>query len=379
MLFMKQNPFIITEKPIPEYFCDRKEETLQLKSLLNNGNNVVLLSQRRVGKTALIQYCFQDRKFKKDYLLFYVDILSTNNLQEFTYLLGREIVASIKTMGEKLVDKFIHTVKSLSVKLGYDHIAGVPTFNFQLGDITKPDYTLKEIFEYLNSAGKPCIVAIDEFQQVGKYPEKGIEALIRSYISQINNCRFIFSGSERHMLEQMFLSPSRPFYNSCSFIELHVIPKEIYVAFICRMFKEKEKYISKELAEQIYDMFNGLTFYVQRICNGVFNLTSDGGDATEDMIETSLNTALFSYDTLFRERLFKLTTRQKELLFAIAAEGKVEKPTSVEFIQSHSLSSSSSVQTAMKTLIKDEIIIRDGKFFYIPERFFALWLKRNYI
>ena len=376
---MSTNPFIITEKVIPKYFCDRKEETRQLKNLLINGNNVVFISQRRIGKTALIQYCFEQKELKKEYYLFYIDILSTTNLQEFIFLLGKEIVESIRPFGRKIVDNFINTVKSLSGKLGYDPISGVPTLNFQLGDITQPEYTLKEIFKYLGGADKPCIVAIDEFQQVAKYPEKGVEALIRSNIQQINNCRFIYAGSERHMLEQMFLSPSRPFYNSCSMMELHVIPKEVYTEFAVKLFKEFHKKVSVDIVEKVYEMFDGITFYLQRVFNNIFELTALKGEANEAMIGMALNNILSGFDTMFRERLLRLTTKQKELLFAIAAGGKVEKITSAEFIKSHSLASASAVQTAYKALLNSDIITKENNLIYIPERLFAIWLKKHYV
>ena len=103
-----------------------------------------------------------------------------------------------------------------------------------------------------------------------------------------------------------------------------------------------------------------------------------GGEADEKMAETALSNALFSYDTIFRERLFRLSTRQKELLFAIAAEGEVEKITSVEFIHKYSLASASAVQTALKALMKTELLDREFGKVFIAEKFFALWLKKNY-
>lgn len=372
------NPFVISEKIIPKYFCDRKEESATLINLLQNGNNVVLLSRRRIGKTGLIQYCFDRKQIKNDYFIVYIDILSTSNLQEFTFLLGKEIVSLVKSLGKKALDSFINIVKSLTVRMGYDGVAGLPSLNFQLGDIIHPEYTLKEIFHYLDIADRPCLIAIDEFQQVAKYPEKGVEALIRSHILQVNNCRFIFSGSEHHLLSQMFLSPSRPFYNSSSLLELRVIPKDIYVSFIIDMFKKKHKKISKTLAEQIYDTFDGLTFYVQRICNGVFEKTPIESEATESMLDEVIDMAVYSYDTLFRERLYRLTTRQKELLFAIASEREADKLTSAEFIKKHSLGSVSTVQTSLKALLKMEIVERELSKVFIPEKFFAMWVRKNY-
>ena len=375
---MEENPFIVTEKIIPEFFCDREKESKQLISLLTNRNNVVLISQRRIGKTALIQYCFENKKIKDNYLTFYIDILSTTNLQEFTFNLGKEIYERVRPLGKRMLTSFFSTVKSLSTKLGFDPISGMPSLNLQLGDINYPDFTLKEIFQYLDSAPKPCIVAIDEFQQIAKYPEKGTEALIRSHLLQINNCNFIFSGSERHMLAEMFMHPARPFYLSSSMIDLNVIPKDIYVEFICRMFERGNKHISKDFAQSIYEDFDGITFYVQKICNGIYTLTPKKENAKKEYYDFTLDEILFSYETLYREQLSKLSTRQKELLFAIANKGAVEKITSAEFIRENSLFSSSSVQTSLRALLNLNIVTGLEKKYWIEDRFFSLWIKRNF-
>ena len=373
-----QNPFIITEKIIPEYFCDRKKESAELIKLLKNGNNVVLISPRRLGKTGLIQYCFEQPEIKKDFLTIYIDILSTTNLQEFTYILGREIFDAVRSKGEKVWRAFFTFVKSLAGKVSLDPISGFPTFNIQLGDISRPVYTLKEIFEYLGNAGKPVIMAIDEFQQIVAYPEKNVEALLRSHLLQINNCRMIFSGSERHILSSMFMESSRPFYLSASFMELPVIPKEIYVEFIQKMFKKGAREINIKLALEIYEMFYGVTFYIQRICNGIFANTAPGEEATEEILQDTLQGILSSFDTIFRMRLSQTTLRQKELLFAVAQENEVSQITSTDFINRYSLSSASAVQTALKSLVKNNIIVKNEKGFMIEDLFFRMWIRRNF-
>lgn len=373
-----ENPFIITEKVIPRYFCDREKELATLLKLLLNGNNVVLMSSRRLGKTSLIQYCYQLENIKKDYLTVYVDILSTTNLQEFTFLLGREVFDTIKGKGQKLWKSFMTIVKSISGKIGIDPISGLPSFNLQLGDIVTPEFTLKEIFHFLSQANKPCIVAIDEFQQITKYPEKNIEALIRSHLLQINNCRMIFSGSERHILGEMFLNNSRPFYQSASFLELSPIPKDIYTAFIIRLFEEKGKSISHNLATRIYEMFDGITFYIQKVCNTVFSNTGPGETAVEDILWNSLDEILSSLAVMYRMQLSQLTLRQKEFLCAVAKEHYAQQVASTSFIKKYSLASSSAVQTSLKSLMNDEIIAKTDKGYVVDDRFLRLWLQKNY-
>lgn len=375
---MIENPFIITEKIIPEYFCDRVKESQELIKLLINGNNVVLLSQRRIGKTGLIQFCYQQKPLKKDFITIYIDILSTTNLQEFTYILGREVFEVIRHRGDGMWKSFLKIVKSLSGKISFDPLTGLPSLNLQLGDIRKPDYTLKEIFQYLDSADKPCIVAIDEFQQIRNYPEKNIEALIRSYLLQINNCRMIFSGSEKHILSDMFSNASKPFYLSASFLELNVIPREDYIAFIGDLFKQRSKTISTRLAAEIYDMFHGITFYVQRVCNGIFANTDYHSSASQETLEYTLDGLISSYDVIFRERMSRFTLRQKELLLAIAKEKIAERIMSVEFINKYSLTSASGVQTSLKSLMNSGLVIKQADGYAIADQFFRIWLNRNF-
>lgn len=336
------------------------------------------MSQRRMGKTGLIQYCFQQESIVDKYIHVYIDILSTTNLQEFVYLLGREVFDSVKGKSESIWRSFITTIRSLAGKISFDPITGLPSINIQLGDVMHPDYTLKEIFSYLNNAPQTVIVAIDEFQQVRNYPEQNVEALIRSHLLQINNCRMIFSGSEAHLLSDMFSNSSRPFYQSASFIELSQIPLDVYVSFIVEMFERRNKHISCELATKIYNMFEGITFYVQRVCNAVFSNTEVGKDVTEEILDYSIEGILSTYNNMFRMRLSQLTLRQKELLIAIAKSKIVEAINSVEFIKENALASASAVQTALISLTRQNLVVRTPQGYLIDDRFFALWIRQYY-
>ena len=187
------NPFIVTGKIDPAYFCDREEESARLIRSLDNGNNLVIISPRRMGKTGLIQFCYEKPEWKKTYYTFFIDILHTSSLREFTYTLGKEIYETLLPRSKRMTQLFMQTLKSISGKFGFDPLSNTPTFSLELGDIDRPEYTLDEIFVYLAKADKPCIIAIDEFQQIAKYPEKNIEALLRTHIQKINNCHFIFA------------------------------------------------------------------------------------------------------------------------------------------------------------------------------------------
>lgn len=372
-----ENPFVVMGHIKPEYFCDRRAESERLVKLLQNGNNVVLKSDRRMGKTGLIQYCFDQPAISDNYYTFFIDILHTTCLQEFVHELGRTVYEQMIPRGKKMAQKFLKALRSLSGKFGFDAVTGIPTFSVGLGDIEQPEYTLEEIFGYLQQADRPCIVAIDEFQQIGKYPEKNIEALLRGHIQRIANCRFIFAGSEKHMLGLMFDNRSRPFYKSADNMTLESIPRDVYVGFICEKFEEKGRMIDADVAGRVYDMFDGHTYYVQKTMNEAFSNTVAGKECSLETVMYSLKEVLDGNDGFYREQLSRMTLRQKTLLYAIAAEGKASLITSAAFIKRHKLTSASSVQAAIKKLLDEELVVMEDKRYRISNRFFGLWIKKK--
>lgn len=109
------NPFIINGKIPERYFCDRNTETKTLIDRLINGHNVILMSPRRMGKTGLIEHCYAQPQLNK-YHTFFIDILQTSSLREFTYCLGKQIFETLKPLERNVLDLFVSTVKSLQAE-----------------------------------------------------------------------------------------------------------------------------------------------------------------------------------------------------------------------------------------------------------------------
>ena len=372
------NPFIVTGKIAPEYFCDRVAESDRLIKSITNGNNLVIISPRRMGKTGLIQFCYDKPEISKDYYTFFIDILHTSSLREFTYLLGKEIYERLLPRSRRMAKLFVQTLKSISGKFGFDPVFNLPTFSIELGDIERPEYTLEEIFQYLDHADKRCVVAIDEFQQIAKYPEKNIEALLRTHIQKQGNSNFIFAGSERHMMQEMFSSAARPFYHSADMLELKAIAPEIYFPFVVNHFKKCRRHIEAANVEKVYNLFKGHTYYIQKTFNEAFADTPEGGECTIETIRDAIDEMIASNDTIFREILSNVPEKQKTLLYAIAREGEAERITSADFIKRHSLTSASSVQSATKKLLEKDLITEINKVFSVTDKLFAMWINKIY-
>jgi hypothetical protein len=373
-----RNPFLVSGYISKEYFCDREEESKNLIKLVTNGNNVVLISPRRMGKTGLIEHCFRNQKIAGDYYSFFVDIYATSNFSEFVYKLGKEIFERLKPKGKSFIDNFFAIISSLRVGFKLDEQSGAPIFDIGIGEIKSPEFTLEEIFKYLSTADKPCIIAIDEFQQIAKYPEKNIEAILRTHIQKTIKTNFIFSGSQRHILHEMFFSASKPFYQSAVLLPLDVIEENEYIKFASKLFSFFYKDVSNTYIERAYNLFDGHTFYVQAVLNQLFSELDDNEKCTDTIFIKTIKNRVNSYETLFSEILNLLTERQKECLLAVAKAGKAKNITSGDFIKKHSLYSSASVQTSVRQLLEKEILTRNQNTYSVYDRFFAIWLNSYY-
>ena len=372
-----KNPFITNGYAGPEYFCDRVEETALLTNLLTNGNNVALISPRRIGKTDLIHHCFQQPTVRDNHHTFIIDIYATATPRDFVNEFGKAIIDALRPKGRGVWERFIATLQSLRSEISFD-INGMPVWGVGLGDIENPEVTLDEIFRYLNQADKPCIVAIDEFQQISRYNgNQNMEALLRTYIQRTPNAHFVFAGSQRHLMGAMFTSASRPFYQSVTIMNLPLISPEKYTEFAQHHFAANNRTLDKEVVSNLYQKFDGVTSYLQRVMNLLFLQTPEGGTCSESMIEPTINTLLDISNDTYLSLLYQLPEKQRNVLFAIARERRARNITSAKFIKTHRLPSASSIHAAINGLLEKDFVTNDLGEYTIYDRLFGMWLNRH--
>ena len=368
------NPFITTGYAGAAYFCDREQETADITRMLVNGNNVALISPRRYGKTNLIRHCFAQPEIAEKYYTFVIDIYSTKSVADLVHRLGLSILKTLKPLGRKAWEKFITVLSSVRSGISYD-ISGNPSWMMSIGDITTPTTTLEEIFYYLEHADKPCIVAIDEFQQITHYGDERIEATLRTHVQQCTNTHFIFSGSQLHLMGQMFTSPARPFYQSVSIYNLPLLPEDKYVEFCVRLFEEYGKHLSQDVPHALYERFGGVTYYMQRVMNELFSRTLTDGICTAENIEEAIHYIILTSASTYEDLMYQLPEKQSLVLRAIAKEGKAQNLTSGKFIKRHGLLSASSVKSAVPALLDKGLITSDKGAYQVYDKFLELWLQ----
>ncbi len=367
------NPFITYGYESAEYFCDRVAETQQLTMLLRNGNHVALISPRRMGKTGLLYHCYAQKEFQEEFYTFLIDIYATKNLQDLVYQMGKSIVTRLKSRGQAAIDRFLQVVSSLRSGITLDGM-GNASWNLGIGDIKSPAFTLEEIFNYLQEADRPCIVAIDEFQTVAGYPEKNVEAMLRTYVQRCRNAVFVFSGSQKSLMSEMFSSPARPFYQSVSLMFLKPVALVEYEQFAKRLFEKSGKLIADGVVKAIYDRFDGTTWYLQKVLNQLF---ATKNEVAVDDVETAVKQIVNQNEDAYKDTLFQLTVRQRDLLVAVGEEGKATKITGMEFVKRHHLNSASSVQKAAQVLTDKQLLTHQQGVYEVYDKFLAEWLRDN--
>ena len=373
-----ENPFIIKSYESKDLFCDREEELqLMLRNCINS-TDMTLISQRRMGKTGLIFRLFDELKTTRPEIhALYFDIFASRNIDDFIKLMAE---AAMKAFPSKtsMGEKFMTFIKSLRPQLSFDNITGEPQLQIAYQTVHEKEYTLRGLFDFLDSQNEHIVIAIDEFQQIRDYPEQNMEALLRTYIQQTHNLTFIFCGSKKHMMADIFANEKKPFYNSTSFVSLDKISEESYSAFIRRLFNERQRSITDEALQFILDWTRRHTYYTQQLCHTVF---ANGNEAvTIDEVKKACEQLMKQGETVYLQYRQMLTDKQWDYLIAVAKEGCVQQITSAAFLKTHKIgtpSVSRRLADALceKGLLNDDVAI-NGTTYTLSDVFLSHWMER---
>ncbi len=370
-----KNPFLISSYKKPEFFCDRNNETKQLKNALKNGRNIVLLSLRRMGKTGLIMHLFYKLKSDKTIHTLYLDIMNTKSSEDFVNKLAEAVLINYHSKSKQLFNKVLNFFTKFNPIITFDQHTGIPTIEIKPHSKEQSKKSIGTILNFLENQNKQIIIAIDEFQQITNYPDEQFEAFLRSHIQHLNNVNFIFSGSQQHLLTAMFSSYSRPFYQSSDFLKLERIQKKTYTEFIIKKFASTEKSVSKEIVSDLLDWADVYTFYVQNLFNKLWY--SSEGMVTNELAEFAKQQILDERQYIYSNLRNLLTKVQYNLLVAIAKSHGINQPTSNEFLRTYNLGTPSTVNTALKILIAKEIVYKEFSTYQVYDVFLMKWIQNN--
>jgi AAA+ ATPase superfamily predicted ATPase len=367
-----KNPFITGGYVSPEYFCDRKEEAEKLLKAISSRRNLTLISLRRMGKTGLLKHVRHIlEETQKNTSVVYIDLMPTTNAGDMLNAVSSALVR-VKREERNFFEKILSGLSRMRPKLTYDPLTGQPSVELKIDTASDIQYGLNSLMRYFSDIKQDLVFMFDEFQQISNYPEKNTEQILRTIIQSYPTMPFIFSGSSKHMLEPMFLSASRPFYQSSELMYLDRIPEPEYRKFIVELLAKGNKKIEEDVLFRILKWTRGHTFYVQYVFNSLFE--NDAEVISHDVTGNVFHDILTAYEPLYLSFRDLLPNHQFRLLLAIAAEDGITQPNSGSFISKHNLTSASSVATSMRSLAGKEMIVNDGGKWIVYDVFFSRWL-----
>ncbi|MBO4692320.1 MAG: ATP-binding protein [Bacteroidales bacterium] len=373
---MNDNPFILEPYKSKDFFCDREAETEVIIKHLTNGRNVTLISPRRLGKTGLIFRVFDEIKSKRlPFETVYADISDTVSLDEFITVVSNAIVNKLEKQNK--ITSFFKFLKTVRPLLGVDP-SGSPQVSITFASENQKQSTLAELLNYLENYPKKVVVAIDELQQIREYDGVNMEALLRKHIQHLHNVRFIYCGSKKHTMSDMFTNAKKPFYESTTFSFLSKLSVPVYSAFIKKLFLSRGKAITEEQVNYIIEWTRDHTYYTQRLCNEVFSISENR--VNDKDIQTAINTILDQEKERFQEIRRLITSSQWKMLKAIAIEQSVKHITSSAFLSKYGITSGATALRNINALLEKELILAETTgeetTYSIYNVFFSRYLER---
>lgn len=351
------NPFPIVNYAGPKFFCDRDTETKDILSAIKNGRSLTLYSIRRMGKTGLIHHVLYKLAQKRNMQVVYVDIFDTMDEKQFVNALCSAVIFAIAKKESNVLKTVTKFFGKYRPKLSFDSVTGNPSIELDIVTEQEVKLTLDTIMQIITDQKKVFVIALDEFQQINYYPNSRIAATIRSYIQTIDKLRFLFSGSEKDLLVDMFTSSKQVLFRTTQLMPLYSIPMDEYRKHIEFHFKQGLKKISKDKVEDILQWSDRHTYYTQYLCHRLYERT--GKLVTQALLDRTKYQILKENEGVFINYRRLLTQQQWQLLLAIGKSDGTSEPTSKAFMREYDLGAHSTVRRSLKALEEKQLIYAD--------------------
>ncbi|MBR4146342.1 MAG: ATP-binding protein [Bacteroidales bacterium] len=368
-------PFIFGIPVGDSHFIGREEEINRLATNFKYGVNTILISPRRWGKTSLVNKV-AGLVASKELLVVKMDIFSCRNEYDFYNVFSEAILKQTASRMEEWKDLAKGFIERLAPKISMSPDP-LSEYSLSLG-ITAKTHAPEEVLQLpeIITQRKGChiLICIDEFQQVGEFPDSlTVQKRMRSVWQHQNNVSYCLYGSKMHMMTNLFQKKSYPFYKFGETQYLKPIPLKDWTAYIAERFKLEGKHIADHLIQQLCETVEYHSSYVQQLAYNTLLLTEN--EVTEEILTTAVEDLISQNSSIFIEQTQSLTSYQLNFLRAIlygVNNGFNEK----EVRESFDFGVPSNVARLKKSLVDKELIEYTEKGVEIGDPVLQLWLKR---
>lgn len=361
-------------------FTGRKEETKRLKANFKGGLNSILISPRRYGKTSLVDHVCRNLA-DEGIITVKLDIFGCKTEYEFYNALATAVLKQTASKVQLWMDEARDFLTRLTPRIGIP-VDPTSEISISLG-ITPETHTPEEVLNLVENIAmrkqKHIVVCIDEFQEVGEFPNtKQVQGRLRSVWQHQHETSYCLFGSKRHMMSKIFLNRSMPFYQFGDLIWLEKIPTADWTDYIVSHFAEAGRHITPEMSERLCKAVDNYPSYVQQLASILLNHLDQGEEATQETLMEAVADLIRANEALFMQQIEPLTTYQMNLLRAVVSDihsGFSEKAVRSRF----DLGSPSNIVRLRQALIEKDLIYSELKQLYITDPVFSLWFRKRFV
>ena len=370
---MIDNPFSYGKTVDGPFFYGRTTEMEEIKLSMRNATNLIIYSPRRIGKSSLVLKALKDLE-NEGHPVVYIDFFKVSSREKLIELYAREVVRPLKNR-EKGLQWIQGLIRGIQPTMGLDQ-AGLPELRLSID----PSQTAMAFEDIINVPAKSnhekCwIVVFDEFQEIEKLNGESFEKELRASLQHHRNVSYVFLGSQRHLLLNMFSRKDRAFYNFGKLFRLQKPSEESSMMFLHSRFKAGGYLVPEELMRQILDHTRNIPYYLQYLSAEIWECARLSSTNPEVIFKQALERLLINQTDYFQGIRARLTSFQVKLLSSVALHGFGTYES--EFLQKYRLFPTSSIQKAYKRMTELDILEKQNNQFCISDPFFELWLKQQ--
>ncbi len=378
---LEENPFLFGKVAAQDRFCNRKKELQELKTYLKDGKNVWLYSPRRFGKTSLVKKVFSEFD-SSNFNAAYLDIFDTQSPQDFTLSFVKATVNSISDRIEKVIDFAKKTFSYLAPKIALSD-EGKPEIQFGVNSSSLTDVSLDEVMgimsDMVSKKKLKLVIAIDEFQQISQYENSNaFLAKLRKHIQSQEKIAYVFMGSQRHLMQDIFTSKKKPFYQSAIPFQIGSIQPEELAKSLVNLTCKTNHPFTDDLALKTAQITGGHPYHTEKLASFAYQLFDHISEfkKIDEYLEFVQNQVIEQEESIYKNYFNLLTINQRNVLIAIADfNGKIP---SNDMVREYGLSSRQYLEKSLKFLIEKELIDETDNGICIYDLFFKRWLSRKH-
>lgn len=372
------NPFKYGKIVTEDDFADREKEVDQLVKDLTGGQNILLYSPRRYGKTSLIIRVLEMLQHK-GVISSFIDLYGCISISDLIDKIVENTVIPAQGTLQKVGDFLRSKLSNLRPEITLNPDGSISVSYKMETQVIGEEKVLSQVLDAPEKLAevkkKPMVVVFDEFQEISNMNGLKIEKTMRNHFQRHKNVTYVFSGSKQHLIDEIFGREKSAFYKFAKPFPLGKIPKKDFEQFIYRKFKDTGVSVDTEIIGSVLDFTDGHPYYTQQFCHELWNISNEAKEVRKEDLSDAIKAILEIHGAYFIRIWDSLALTQKKLLVALAQEGEVSTIYSSSFIKKYNLISASHVKKALESLEKEALIEKTNETYQISDVFLKEWIK----